>query len=151
MIELIPWPQVVLGAAAALAILVIYDVVYVWPLCRRVAAATQACRALEERLERSREIEERLAAVESMSRSHWSQIGERLGQLELSIDSRSYEQAIGFAELGRHTDELMACFGLTEGEASLVRLLHGDKQSAAESRKADADDPPSTVARLKFG
>jgi hypothetical protein len=149
MIELIPWPQVVLGAAAALAILVIYDVAYVWPLCRRVAAATQRCRALEDRLERAVQVEQRLAAVESLSRSHWSQLGERLGQLELGVDARSYEQAIGFAELGQHSDQLMACFGLTEGEANLVRLLHGDKSH--DARQTSVTATPSTVTRLKFG
>lgn len=160
MFDLIPWPQVVLGAAAALAILVLYDVAYVWPLCRRIKAANERCRALEARLDeaqieqvrfQSRQIEERLAAVESQSRSHWSQLGERLGQLELGIDARSYEQAIGFAEIGQDSDELMSCFGLTEGEANLVRLLHGDKARDAATRQPAAAEAPNTRARLKFG
>ncbi len=143
MFDLIPWPQVVLGAAAALAILVIYDVAYVWPLCRRIAAAAERCRTLEAeldaRIEHERDLAERVAGVETVSRAHWSRLGERLGQLELGLEARSYEHAIGFAELGQHSDQLMACFGLTEGEASLVRLLHADKArgaAAVESRPA---------------
>jgi hypothetical protein len=134
MFELIPWPQVVLGAVAALAVLIIYDVAYVWPLCRRIGTAAERCRALEAeldaRIEHVRGLEERLAGVETVSRAHWSQLDERLGQIELGVDARSYEHAIGFAELGQHSDQIMACFGLTEGEASLVRLLHGDKARA---------------------
>ena len=44
-----------------------------------------------------------------------------------------------------------ACFGLTEGEANVVRLLHGAKTPAAESRNAAAEDAQDNVARLKFG
>ena len=125
MIQTIPWPQVLLGLAAALSILVIYDVAYVWPLCRRLAAATARCQALEETLGAAAQLTERVTDIESRSREHWTQLGERLGQLELITDARSYEQAIGFAQQGEQADRLMSCFGLTEGEANLVRLLHG--------------------------
>ena len=128
MIEQIPWPQVVLGIAAALSILVIYDVAYVWPLCRRLAATTERCRTLELMLPAAQALAVRIAEIETRSREHWVQFGERLGQLELMTDARSYEQAIGFAQQGEHADRLRACFGLTEGEADLVRLLHGEKQ-----------------------
>ena len=56
----------------------------------------------------------------------------RLGQLELATEVRSYEQAIGSAERGEESSRLISCFGLTEGEADLVTLLHGDP-----SRRAD--------------
>lgn len=147
MIELIPWPQVALGVAAALAILGIYDVVYVWPLCRRLAGAIEKCRALEQQVNKAGDLERRIAEIENRNREHWGQVSERLGQLELLSDERSYEQAIGFAEQGQHADKLMACFGLTEGEANLVRLLHGDKERAVPTDSRTDDD----ARRLKFG
>jgi hypothetical protein len=80
-------------------------------------------------------LSERIADVENRSREHWSQLGERLGQLELMTDARSYEQAIGFAEQGEQAERLMSCFGLTEGEADLVKLLHGDKDRNERERR----------------
>ena len=131
MIEQIPWPQVVLGIAAALSILVIYDVVYVWPL---VPPARGDDRALPDARAHAARHAKRSPCESSRSRrgsrEHWVQFGERLGQLELMTDARSYEQAIGFAEQGEQADRLMTCFGLTEGEADLVRLLHGEKDEA---------------------
>ncbi len=127
MIEMIPWPQVLLGLAAALAVLIIYDVAYVWPLCRRLAAVNERCRALEFSLSAAAGLEQRLGAVEGRVRDDLGQLGERLAQLELSTEARSYEQAIGFAERGEQADRLISCFGLTEGEADLVTLLHGDR------------------------
>jgi hypothetical protein len=139
MIEQIPWPQVVLGIAAALSILVIYDVIYVWPLVRRLAATSERCRALELTLPGTEALAVRVVEIEARSREHWVQFGERLGQLELMTDVRAYEQAIGFAQQGEQADRLMTCFGLTEGEADLVRLLHGEKaeENAAAASTAD--------------
>jgi superfamily II DNA/RNA helicase len=135
MIETLPWPQVLLGLAAALSILIIYDIAYVWPLCRRLAAANERCRVLEQGMGAAAQLSERIADVENRSREHWSQLGERLGQLELMTDARSYEQAIGFAEQGEQAERLMSCFGLTEGEADLVKLLHGDKDRNERERR----------------
>ncbi len=53
---------------------------------------------------------------------------ERIGQLELRAASRPYEQAIRMAAQGGTEDRLMRYFGLTDGEAALVSLLHGDVQ-----------------------
>src|SRR5882757_7164152 len=100
MLDTLPWPQILIGLAAALSILVIYDVAYVWPLCRRMAALANRCQALEQSLGGSSAIAEQLAALDRRGREDWSQLGQRIGQLELATESVSYEQAIGCAERG---------------------------------------------------
>jgi hypothetical protein len=128
-----PWPEIVLGVAAALTVLVVYDVVYVWPIHRRITALTERCVGLERSLGGVLdELAARVEAIDERGREDFGRVGERLGQLELAIESRSYEQAIGFAERGEESARLISCFGLTEGEADLVTLLHGDAARRAE-------------------
>jgi hypothetical protein len=136
MLENFPWPQTILGVAAALAILVIYDVVYVWPIHRRIKALAERF----DNLERSQRglidgLATRVATLERHGREDLGRLGERLGQLELATESRSYEQAITSAEHGEEVTRLITCFGLTEGEAELVTLLHGDKARRAQQAK----------------
>jgi hypothetical protein len=135
MIEQIPWPHLLCGVAAALAILVIYDICYVWPLCRRLSATAERCRVLEERLDFSSGFGDRLAALERASRDRLSQLGERLGQLELISDAHAYDDAIDCAERGAESDRLIERFGLTENEADLVRLIHGDAAADTQSKR----------------
>ena len=136
LIETLPWPAIVLGVAAALAVLVIYDVVYVWPLCRRMAAVAERCRLLEQTCAELPSLSSQVALLADRSRVDLALIGERLGQLELATDERSYEQAITCAEHGDDPDRLISCFGLTEGEAQLVTLLHGDRRRWPERKIA---------------
>ena len=136
MLENFPWPQTILGVAAALAILVIYDVVYVWPIHRRIKALAERF----DNLERSQHglidgLATRVATLERHGREDLGRLGERLGQLELATESRSYEQAITSAEHGEEVTRLITCFGLTEGEAELVTLLHGEKTRRAHQAK----------------
>lgn len=134
MLETLPWPEVILGMAAAVAVLVIYDVVYVWPIHRRISVLAERCALFERSLGGVRdELAAGVTASEQRSREDMSRFGERLGQLELAIEERSYEQAIGYAERGEESARLISCFGLTEGEADLVTLLHGDAARRAES------------------
>jgi hypothetical protein len=127
MLNTLPWPEVLLGIAAALAVLVIYDVVYVWPIHRRITALTQQCAILERTLGGALDdLTARMAAGESRGREDVARVSQRLGQLELATEARSYEQAIDCAEKGEETSRLISCFGLTEGEADLVVLLHGE-------------------------
>jgi hypothetical protein len=135
MLNNLPWPEVALGVAAALAILVIYDVVYVWPIHRRISTLTERCGVLERSLGRALDdIAARVQAGEQRGRDDSARFGERLGQLERVTETQSYEQAIGCAEKGEETSRLISCFGLTEGEADLVVLLHGES-----SRRAAVD------------
>lgn len=136
MLETLPWPEVALGMAAALAILVVYDVVYVWPIHRRISVLTARCAGLEQSLAGAREeLAARVAAGDQLGREALDRLGDRLGQLELATEQRSYEQAIGHAERGEAAARLISCFGLTEGEADLVTLLHGDSARRAEYTK----------------
>jgi hypothetical protein len=136
MLENLPWPEVILGLAAALAILVIYDVVYVWPIHRRIAALTERYSCLERSLGGLLDdLAARVEASDHRGREDLGRLGERLGQLELATEARSYDQAIGYAERGEDSARLIACFGLTEGEAELVTLLHGDSSRRADLAK----------------
>ena len=113
MLQNLPWPEVLLGIAAALAILVIYDVCYVWPIHRRISALTERCAVLERSLGGVLEDLARASrrATTAVARTS-SRLGERLGQLELATEARSYEQAIGCAERGEESARLISCFGL---------------------------------------
>jgi hypothetical protein len=135
MLHDLPWPQVLLGLGVALAVLVIYDVVYVWPIHRRITAVTERCGVLERSLGGVLEdLKRRVTASEERAREDSRRLGERLGQLELAMETQSYEQAIVGAERGEESARLISCFGLTEGEADLVMLLHGEA-----SRRAAVD------------
>jgi hypothetical protein len=123
----LPWPELLLGIAATLTVVFIYDVVYIWPIHRRIAVIAQRCAVLERSL--GTVLQDLLARVEASDhrgRQDVGRLGERLGQLELATETRSYEQAIDSAEKGEETSRLISCFGLTEGEADLVMLLHGE-------------------------
>jgi hypothetical protein len=127
MLTHLPWSELFLGIAAALAVLVLYDVVYVWPIHRRISALTERCGVLERSLGGVLDdLAARVAASDHRGREDVGKLGERLGQLELASESRSYEHASDCAEKGEETARLKSCFGLTEGEADLVMLLHGE-------------------------
>ena len=136
MLNNLPWLEVLLAVAAALALVVIYDVAYVWPIHRRISALTDRCALLERSLGGVLDdVAKRLEMSASQGRAGLSRLGERLGQLELATESRSYEQAIGCAEKGEEPARLISCFGLTEGEADLVMLLHGETSRRAAVAK----------------
>lgn len=136
MLTNLPWAEVSLGTAAALAVLVLYDVLYVWPIHRRISALTERCAMLERSLGQTLELlATRVDASERRGREDLGKLAERLGQLELATEARSYEQAIGCAERGEASARLISCFGLTEGEADLVTLLHGDAARRAEAQR----------------
>jgi hypothetical protein len=138
MLNDLPWPEVLMGLSVALAVLVIYDVVYVWPIHRRITAVTERCGVLERSLNGLLEdLKRRVVASDERGREDTRRLGERLGQLELAMETQSYEQAIVGAERGEESARLISCFGLTEGEADLVMLLHGEA-----SRRAAVDKFP---------
>jgi hypothetical protein len=136
MLNNLPWLEVLLAVAAALALVVVYDVFYVWPIHRRISALTDRCALLERSLGGMLDdVTKRLEMSASQGRAGLSRLSERLGQLELATESRSYEQAIGCAEKGEEPARLISCFGLTEGEADLVMLLHGETSRRAAVAK----------------
>lgn len=74
--------------------------------------------------------------AERASREQLAQLMDRLGHLELLSDARGYEQAISFAARGERADRLVSYFGLTEGEAALVSLLHGNRSRGARDERS---------------
>jgi hypothetical protein len=133
MLNTLQSPEVLLAIAVAVVILVIYDVFYVWPIHRRIALLADSCANVERSLGALLgELAARVEASDHRDREDLGRLGERLGQLELASETQPYEQAIGCAEKGEESARLISCFGLTEGEADLVTLLHGNS-----SRRAD--------------
>lgn len=133
MLNTLQSPEVLLAIAAAVVILVVYDVFYVWPLHRRISVLTDRCANLERSLGTLLgDLAARVAASDHRDREDLGRLGERLGQLELATETQPYEQAIGCAEKGEESARLISCFGLTEGEADLVTLLHGNSPRRAD-------------------
>lgn len=54
---------------------------------------------------------------------------ERIGQLEVRNEGRSYDQAITLARRGADPNRLMTNFGLSRGEADLVALMHNQRKA----------------------
>ena len=135
-IETLPWPPILLGLAAALSILVIYDLAYVYPLSRRWSAVAERCRLLEQMFCDLPSLTAQVELLANRGRSDLTQIGDRLGQLELATESHSYEQAITGAARGQ---EIAETLGVPLDE------YHRMVESAASARVLSyeqlADDP----------
>jgi Protein of unknown function (DUF2802) len=58
-----------------------------------------------------------------------TQLNDRLGQLEIRGDGRPYDHAIALVRHGADADRLVTHFGLSRGEADLVTLVHGGRNS----------------------
>jgi len=116
-----------------------YELICVRPLRRGVADLRQDLRKLEASMRRTARLVAKLAQAEKSTGGQLAQCHKRLGQLELRSD-RPYEQAIHLAAKGSGTARLVSFFGLTEGEADLVRLLHGRHPSpgSADPRQSGA-------------
>jgi hypothetical protein len=59
-----------------------------------------------------------------------SQLGDRLGQIELRGDGRPFDHAIAMVRGGADAERLVSHFGLSQGEADLVSLVHGARRRA---------------------
>jgi hypothetical protein len=117
-----------LAGAGAVAALLVAGLLW-----RRLQRLEAAAAGLGRALERAR-----AAALEAQRQQHaleprLRRAEDRLGQVELRAVSRPYEQAIRMASEGGSADGLMQYFGLTDGEAALVRLLHGDSRRSVPS------------------
>lgn len=64
MLHTLPWSEVVLGVAAALAILAVYDGIYVWPIHRRISALTERCTGQLELATEARSYEQTIGRAE---------------------------------------------------------------------------------------
>lgn len=116
-----------LASGSALIALAVSQLVFIRPLQRRLAALEAEAGSLRGGLEAAASLESRLRRAERGFGAQLARLTDRLGQLELRSDARGYEQAIHLAGRGEAADHLVNYLGLTEGEAALVRLLHGEK------------------------
>lgn len=114
------------GAAAGAAV--------AW-MHRRLARAERELGALRAVLAETANVAGNVRAAERASREQLARLMDRLGRLELRSDARGYEQAIHYAARGERAERLVSYFGLTEGEAALVSLLHGDRARDARDRR----------------
>ena len=123
----IPWTELWSAALPIIAALTAYELICVLPLRRRLAALGRDQHRQQRALRSTARLAPKLAKSDKALREQLVRLGERLGQLELRSDTRSYEQAISLAAKGTGTESLVSCLGLSEGEANLVRLLHGKR------------------------
>lgn len=129
----IAWIACGIAAAALAAGLAVYDAVLVRPLRARLAATAARLEALERAVTAAAGLAGRVARAERVSAERLETLDGRLGRLELRGYSRGLEQAIE-AAAGGAFEPGAADFGLNEGEASLVRLLHGKLHGGASAR-----------------
>ena len=134
MMNPIPWLDLALALGPVLIVLAAYELVCVRPLRRQVRESDERYSLLQRSLRETTRLVVRVTSNDRNLRGELSRLGERLGQLELRSEVRPYQQAISLAEKGEQAERLVSCFGLTEGEASLVSLLHGDRRVQSHGR-----------------
>jgi hypothetical protein len=127
------WIEVVRLLGPIVLVVGLYEILCVVPLRLRAARLARTVAALEGGQTRTEALKRKLGGLEADASRDIAQLTRRIDQLELRGESRAYEQAIHLAANGGEADRLVQYFGLTQGEAELVRLLHG-KQAAAGAK-----------------
>ena len=115
------WEAMVVAAGFVL----IYELLVVLPLRLRINRVANEHRSMAQAVQEATATSVRLAPISRRQGAELARLDERVGQLELVGGGRPYAQAISLAEQGEEPDRLVSCYGLTEGEAKLVSLLHG--------------------------
>jgi hypothetical protein len=127
-------PSVLIAGGLGAALLLVTALVAV--LGARYARVRRRLESIEEQFERFRadvaastgisvRAGEKLRRLDLLT----AQLGERLGQMELRGEGRPYDQAIALVQRGAGPDRLMSHYGLSRGEADLVSLVHGGRQT----------------------
>ena len=109
----------------AIAALLIYELIAVLPMRRKLAGLARSQAAIEQAHEAITRLTVRQVNTERRNSQQLTRLEDRVGRLELRGEGRPYEQAITLAAQGEDVARLVSCFGLTAGEATLVSLLHG--------------------------
>jgi len=109
------------------AALLIYELVAVMPLRRRMARANEEQHGLRASVQEATALTVEVVKANRTLRGRLEVAEDRLGQVELASAGRPYDQAISQAEQGETPEQLAHRFGLTMGEAKLVSLLHGQE------------------------
>jgi Protein of unknown function (DUF2802) len=120
-----------LGLASGALVVLVYELLFVFPLRRRVRHVDQKMVVAEQALEAAADMARQIICDESRIRGELRGLTEKLAQLQPRSDARLYEEAISLAARGAGAERLSSCFGLTRGEADLVSLLHGGRADAA--------------------
>jgi|SRR5690606_30737152 len=106
---------------------------------RRLVRVERELAALRTLIAETSNVAGNVRVAERSTREQLARLMDRLGRIELLSDSRGYEQAIRFAARGERAERLVSYFGLTEGEAALVSLLHGERsRDACDERSASS-------------
>lgn len=127
-------PNLLIAGGLAALLLLVFALVAV--LGARYARVRRRLESIEEQFERFRadvaastgigvRAGEKLRRLDQLT----AQLGERLGQMELRGEGRPYDQAIALVQRGAGSDRLMSHYGLSRGEADLVSLVHGRRQT----------------------
>ena len=124
---------------AALAVLAVYETLFILPMRLRMRRLRQRTRSYERALDAMHEsvkaMAARLAEERRRSSAQLVRLEERIAQLNLRTDARPYEQAIALAEHGAEQRSLSRTLGLTQGEAELVSLLHGSRTRQSKPKQ----------------
>jgi hypothetical protein len=75
----------------------------------------------------------------SGAREQIAMLTEKIGQIELRRAARGVEQVIDLAAHGDNVGRLVSCLGLSQGEASLVGLLHGGRLRGSRDGRSDSN------------
>jgi Protein of unknown function (DUF2802) len=114
-----------LGLMASALVVLVYELLFVFPLRRRQRLLTTRADGAEQLLTAATEMARQIIGDEQRIREELRGLTEKIAQLQPRSDARLYEEAINLAEHGAEPHRLSSCFGLTPGEADLVSLLHG--------------------------
>ena len=129
------WQALALALGPALGALGAYELLFVWPLRRRLARLAAEIEGLARASAAASGLDTRLGQLERRAGAELIRLEDRLGRLELNNPSPAYERAIDLAAKGGGAKRLVSYFGLSEGEATLVRLLHGKRQGPKSDAK----------------
>lgn len=102
-----------------------YELLVVAPLRKSLRSLTAKVRSDGENVRQATALAVQIVGTARRQGSQVSALVDRVGQLELNTPSRPYQEAISRAVDGADADSISDTFGLTLGEAKLVRLLHG--------------------------
>lgn len=126
--------NVVLGAWTLVALLGVIVLVAEWRAVRRLRRTQRETERVLSLLNKQTEsaVTMSVRAGRRLKRLEkqlaWA--SERIGQLEVRNEGRSYDQAITLARRGADPGRLMTNFGLSRGEADLVALMHNQRKAS---------------------
>ena len=120
---------IVLAIGVAVAVSGLYEWCAVRPLRRSARREAVEVHAIGRALASQAALVGRLEAAERELRDRVRQLGDRVGSVERRDVRPAHARMLDLGGRERDPAGLVAGFGFSEGEASLVRLLHGAGKS----------------------